>query len=239
MPSKRITFLRHSTTESNEALSGQPWGTVNFRDQGLFDTRLSANGLNLVKELNADLCKENQDLLADVDDIELIAVSPLRRCLETATIGLDKVLLNNEHHLATKKEVCVLARERLYLAADEGRPRSILQREYGHLYDFSSLPENDEAWWYQPETDANNEILYKEWRPKGEYLAPGEPAQVFFDRMKALKVWLAAREESYILLVCHWGVIKALTGESVANCAFVERELSELNSDDMIEQMEV
>lgn len=238
MTSKRIVFLRHSTTENNEALSVQTWGSANFRDQGLFDTRLSTYGLDLVKQLNVDLCKEDQKLLADIDKIELIAVSPLRRCLQTATIGLDTVLLNNKEHL-TKKEVCALARERLYMAADEGRPRSALQGEYGHLYDFSSLPENDESWWYQPDTNTSGDVIYKEWRPKGEYLAFGEPEQDFFDRMKALKQWLAAREESHILLVCHWGVIRALTGESVANCAFVERDLSELNSDAVIETMEV
>lgn len=50
------------------------------------------------------------------------------------------------------------------------------------------------------------------------YSCDGEPDLVFQDRMKSLRASLIIRPEKTIILVCHWGVIRALTGVSVANC---------------------
>lgn len=41
---------------------------------------------------------------------------------------------------------------------------------------------------------------------------------VFLARVEALRLWLAARPEKAILLVSHWGVIEAITGDEFQNC---------------------
>ena len=35
---KKLYIIRHGTTEMNEALGRQPWGSKSFRDQLLWDT---------------------------------------------------------------------------------------------------------------------------------------------------------------------------------------------------------
>jgi broad specificity phosphatase PhoE len=46
---------------------------------------------------------------------------------------------------------------------------------------------------------------YVEWRPVGKYCVEGEPRGEFVARMGALREWLAARPESCIAVVAHWG----------------------------------
>jgi hypothetical protein len=52
-------------------------------------------------------------------------------------------------------------------------------------------------WWY---TGTGAEVNQQEWRPSGGvYLCPGEPADVFSQRMRALKSWLQQRPEVTLL----------------------------------------
>ena len=82
------------------------------------------------------------------------------------------------------------------------------------IRDFSLLPEND-SWWYDT---SKLEEKYDEWRPFGKYLVDGEPDDAFRQRMLDLKEYLLARPENNIALICHWGVIRALTGLEFDNC---------------------
>lgn len=225
---KTITFLRHSTTENNEYMrqhSPRAWGGDEdfFEDPGLRDTKLSEKGLSLVKSLNERLI--NGENLFDKATIDLVAVSPLRRTLQTAAIGLNRVLLNAEHNPPTV--VCPLAAERCYMEADVGRPRSVLEAEFPQ-FDYSALPKDDSAWWYEGSTNE------PEWRPPGQYKCGGEPKDAFGNRMIALKKWLAGREESNILLVAHWGTINSLTGVQFSNCEIRPFKFSQLLSDEEI-----
>lgn len=230
---KTVTFLRHSTTENNEYMrqhSPRAWGgdVDFFKDPGLRDTELSSSGLSLVTKLNQRLTSgEALGAFDRASSIDLVAVSPLRRTLQTATIGLDKVLFNAEHD--PKKVVCPLAAERLYMEADVGRPRSVLEKEFP-MFDYDSLPKDDSAWWYtERESDSQ-----PDWRPPGDYLCRGEPKDVFGNRMIALKQWLAERPEANILLVAHWGTINSLTGKQFENCEIGSFQMSQLLSDDEI-----
>ena len=71
----------------------------------------------------------------------------------------------------------------------------------------------DGAWWYVPGASPE-----EEWRPSGYYACPGEPAAAFMARMRLLRSFLAQRPEQTICVLCHWAVIRALTGLSVPNC---------------------
>ena len=61
------------------------------------------------------------------------------------------------------------------------------------------LPKH-EPWWY---TGTGAEENQQEWRPSGGlYLFPGEPADVFSQRMQALKSWLQQRPAVTLLRDC-------------------------------------
>ena len=127
--------------------------------------------------------------------IDRILVSPLTRCLQTwEATGLTNVPVL-AHPLLT---------ERVYTASDTGRSVAELKQEFPDV-DFSLV---EDEWWY---TGSDHD---DEWRPHGEdqwYAVPGEPEAVFDARMERLKEYLSAQDDR-LLLVTHWGVLRALTG---------------------------
>lgn len=208
---KRIIAIRHSTTECNEALSLVPWGSPGFRDPQLFDTKLSTAGLALAEGVHQKLRQKR--LRVDFANVELVCASPLTRALDTADILLrDGVLLPNVPRLAQP-----LLRERLYLASDVGQPRSALAAKYA-AWDFSLLPHNDAAWWYTQLPSLTGGAAVPEWRPKGTYVCPGEPQDVFHERVADLKQWILSRPEKEIMIVAHWGLLRGLFGLNAENC---------------------
>ena len=126
---KRITFVRHGTTEMNEQIDR--WGSQGFRDKMLFDTKLSPRGLNQCKTLHESIVKRRKfdkvsqnDPIQNIFDADLIVASPLYRTLQTAEYSLASVLSNSD---TSKKVVLPLAAETLFLSSDVGIPKSQLQ----------------------------------------------------------------------------------------------------------------
>ena len=279
---KKLILIRHGTSLANEFMDrpGNRWGDKTFTDDmSLVDASLSQTGVSQANMLRQKLSNrfafpvngdcdgdrvngmsddDNENDVIPVDDNLLVVTSPLRRCIETMTIGvLPNIILtnkndsNNNHNYnchgnddgnsdeQNKQEqpqgvrivVQPLATERVYTASDTGRPVAELQKDYPHL-DFdtcfsqsSSIDRN--SWWYTTQDNGdnndknNNSTPYQEWRPFGDgqyYAVPGEPVDVFNQRMVDLFQWIKSREERTIILVCHWGVIRWLTGEDVKNC---------------------
>jgi len=71
-------------------------------------------------------------------------------------------------------------------------------------------PFGEEKWSFEHD-DHNTE--YGEWRPNGRnqtYACPGEPQHIFDSRMEKLYKWIEDRDESTIVVICHWGVIDSL-----------------------------
>ncbi|MGH6912224.1 MAG: histidine phosphatase family protein [Geminicoccaceae bacterium] len=89
-----------------------------------------------------------------------------------------------------------LVRERCVFSCDLGTPRSELQRLWPEL-DFAHL---EERWWGEPEeSETSLALRCGAFRAKTAQLA---------DRRR-------------IAVISHWGFIRALTGEELANAAFV------------------
>ena len=218
---KTVYFIRHSISEMNEHLQveGQSWGSPGFSDAGLYDTKLSKAGLGMVERLNRHL--RSGDGLVEgakgIENADLLVVSPLTRTLQTASMALDGILRED-----IKSIVVPCASERLYLSSDCGRSREELQKEYPQ-YDYELL--DKEEWWYTAQED------YKEWRPEGSYLTAGEPRDAFEERILRFKRFLKDREEETIVVVTHWGVIKALSGKSLDNCGILKLNMLELLED--------
>jgi len=85
-----------------------------------------------------------------------------------------------------------LIRERCFFTCDIGSPRSELAVRWSR-FDFGTLPER---WWPEPE-ETEDELALR--------------CQTFRTAMAQCEDW------EYVLVVSHWGFIRGLTGQAVAN----------------------
>ena len=245
---KRIVLIRHGCTYMNEYLSkeGTRWGDPHFTD--IFDdpadialyrdSTLSPRGIRQAQKLCSRLAKEKSDAndAADsnsnsitniIEEIELIACSPLTRALQTMEIALYPNIWPGRVPITALPQ----ASERVYLISDWGTNKEELKKQYP-IVDFDSDMESDVWWFTSDEVNnittstptmlaASTTTYNEEWRPQDQYqmyATPGEREVTFNNRMIQLYDWLHARNESTIALICHWGVIDWLTGEDYDNC---------------------
>jgi len=214
---------------------GSTWGDPNFTDifpptsdesNNYRDSPLSEKGLAQAKQLSERFLSLMEDQKLSVSEVEIVAISPLNRALQTFEIGVLPHLGVLEQQ-STKIPIVALplATERLYLISDLGSSASTLSKRYPFVDCTTEFRDgNDEEWWFKPtaaSTDDNDDTNYIEWRPidqNQKYACPGEPDLAFNTRMRKLYDWIEAREESTICIVCHWGVLEWLTGERFDNC---------------------
>lgn len=224
---KQIIFVRHSITYMNEYIGrslrfGRPGFSDVFSEKErrtkYQDSPLSPSGVKLVQ---TELASERPEFVDE--DIDLVVVSPLRRCLQTYDLGL-------RHHLSEYNVPVVAlhhAAERLYLISDVGSPVAELEKEYPYV-SFEEIPDRHRPWWYIPTAG-----MYTEWRPAGQnqrYACPGEPPAAFADRMQRFHAWLKQRPEKKIVVVCHHGVIDWLISQSFDNCQWRQVPFSKLST---------
>jgi broad specificity phosphatase PhoE len=177
------------------------------------DSPLSPNGVRQAQELANSLSDLEKG--HEINELDLIVVSPLTRALQTLEIGLlPHVLSGDETNQRSKVPIVALphAAERLYLISDVGKTRQELHELYGHFVDFSF---EEEEWWF---THDETVETYAEWRPDGRYACPGEPDELFDSRMTRLYNWIECRPESTIAVICHWGVIEWMIDQDFRNC---------------------
>lgn len=196
---KVIHCVRHGKSKSNEWMETNEWGSPGYNDYNgnIRDSPLSATGISQAKSLTDRL-----------NNVELVVVSPLTRCLETL---LHSSLVDETVPVLVRPE----ATERVYSLSETGRCKSELIPEFPSHWDWSALP--DDAWWYTTGCSSDDE-----WRPHHDnqvYAVPGEPMELFAKRMESFRDWIRQRPERYILLVAHWGVVRYLSGGTeIANC---------------------
>mmetsp|Transcript_24049 Transcript_24049/g.35633 ORF Transcript_24049/g.35633 Transcript_24049/m.35633 type:complete len:332 (+) Transcript_24049:79-1074(+) len=255
--SKRLILIRHGCTFMNEYLAtpGSRWGDANFTDifhpseHSLYrDSPLSNEGTKQAQELR-DYFQSTDKGKGMIRDIELIAVSPLQRTLQTAEIAVLPYLLED-----TNRDIPIvalpLASERVYLISDHGSCKQSLTEKFPFVDFTQEFDRFGDNWWFSvheqtttiktEQSSVSQETHsfvsmhiddYKEWRPSDEnqtYSCHGEPDDMFEERMVELYKWLEARNESVICLVCHWGVLDWLTGEDFRNC-----EVRDISFDDV------
>lgn len=238
--SKLIAIIRHGQTDMNVHLHNQVWGAPGFIDPNFVDTRLTQLGARQAKKLNENI-NDNVHGYGELAKADLLISSPLTRALQTSELVFNGTTffpanLTSCASQPKKKVVQPLATERLYLSSDIGRSHEELEAEFP-LWDYDLL-EPSNIWWYH-HTDFNlsengtevqslDQPPYVEWRPDGKYVCAGEPAAVFRNRMKKLRQWLYDRPEPLIVLTCHWGVARALTGKELENCEVVRMKREDL-----------
>ncbi len=100
-----------------------PYGSLDFRDPMLFDTRLTERGQHGARQAA-------RKALSLHPAPEVLMVSPLSRALQTAALAFQL-----QQHGGWDGPVVVeaLARERVWLSGDLGRAPDKLEAEFGHL----------------------------------------------------------------------------------------------------------
>jgi broad specificity phosphatase PhoE len=157
---KRIVLIRHGTTFMNEKLAtpGTEWGDAGFMDDWSFrDTLLSPKGMRQCQDQLAKNIQLQQ--LIHHNDIDLFAISPLTRTLQTFHHGVyvphyidNKDKDNNKDNDNTSNSssrprpmlprvVAVAeAAERVYLASDIGSSVETLSIQFPYVDFESELP---------------------------------------------------------------------------------------------------
>jgi len=234
---KKIIFVRHGRSYANEYMDtdGNRWGDPTFTDDlNLVDSKLSEHGRKQAKLLGENLKSHILPNLERAADSLLIVISPLTRALETFDIAFNPLLADLQQRW-TSVEVLAhpLATERVYTSSDTGRYVSELKESFACI-DFESAfllqskgYDDDfklQKWWFH----LNPTDEYIEWRPHGQgqyYAVPGEPEHVFHQRMHSFSTWLTGCDESCIIVITHWAVIKWFCDCEIENCATISREL--------------
>lgn len=123
---------------------------------------------------------------------DVVLVSPLRRAIETALLAFDGL----EVHV----ELCRHAREMWW--DEKANWPSAPEAVWALLH---NLPRGGEVCCVEEALAETADT------PTSEHAS-----------IEALRAALSCREESCVAVVCHWGVINALTGDGADNCTLVE-----------------
>ncbi|EAL62518.1 phosphoglycerate/bisphosphoglycerate mutase family protein [Dictyostelium discoideum AX4] len=179
---KKVYFIRHGQSTFNIAYLAN-----NKVDPYLFDARLTEEGEKQANELSENVEKYLQD-------VELIISSPLTRALCTTRRGFGKFLKENSN---IKCLVSPLHSETVITSDDNGRPRSIIEKENPD-FNFGDL---QERWWYLPSSikddlSIDTELYFKTNGYK-------EPIESILHRIEEFKKFLLSRNESTIAVVGH------------------------------------
>lgn len=222
---KIIHLVRHGVTHMNEYLSKNPYGSRGFRDPLDFDTKLTSRGVEQARSLS----RRTAEILNSSSNSSSFAVvvSPLTRALQTATLAFPSLVdeslrSSSKEAKATTMISLALARERVWLSSDVGRPRSSLSREFPHVC-FADLPPCDSPWWHGGAEAAAGEKVEL------------EPVGSFRRRVALLRGALLSFEEEEVFFVSHAGVLEALTGgRFFHNCELVSVTGEELLAVDIV-----
>lgn len=223
---KRIHLVRHGVTHMNVYLTKNPYGGRGFEDPLDFDTRLTPRGVEQARSLSsrtAELLKLTPSKSSSSPSSFAVVVSPLTRALQTASLAFPSLVDESRRSSSRGGEATAatanatttttmvslaLARERVWLSSEVGRPRSSLSSEFPHVC-FADLPPYDSPWWHGGAEAAAGRVRL-------------EPAGAFRRRVAALREALLSRPEDEIALVSHAGVLEALTGgRFFHNCELV------------------
>lgn len=187
--SKRLTLIRHAEGLHNKDHREIP----TYMADGLghtmtyWDARLTPDGEAQARGLHEKMQWRQRAGLP-----QLVAVSPLTRTLQTASLAFAEFERGKERYrppfVATS-----LARERVWTHTCDGRrERAELEREFPHV-DFGEVAEGaDEMWEHKEDTP----------RPDASDACAARAAR--------LLRWLWARDEADIAVVTHWMFLRHL-----------------------------
>ncbi|GLI58656.1 hypothetical protein VaNZ11_000398 [Volvox africanus] len=186
---KVLHVIRHGATEMAAYMALHKYGSPHqepLRDPLLYDTVLTREGLRKVQQLAPQVASLHPCP-------EAVLVSPLTRCLQTAAAACKLLLEERQVPMVAEP----LLRERLTLSSEVGRNPSELREDFPGIHFPADMPS---VWWYTATPDADPRDVSR------------EPQGVYEERLAALWRGLTQRPERCLLLVAHWGVLKALTG---------------------------
>ena len=121
-------------------LARHRWDDPDFVDPGLYDTRLTALGMEQAASL--------RPVVAALDPKpELIVSSPLSRALLTADLAFADLVADDASD-APRESACALARERVFHASDVGRTPDEIARDFPGWCLRETREVHGDVWWY-------------------------------------------------------------------------------------------
>ena len=192
---KRLIFIRHAEGWHNKDYYEKP----NYMEDHLgeteayWDARLTPEGEKQSWNLAQKMQWRNQAQL-----VELVAVSPLTRAIQTASIAFPNITVKDATGGEMQRRVpfvaTSLARERVWThQCDRRRPRHVLETEFPHV-NFSEIQEgDDDEMWPHKEIDPD----------------PFNSTAVATRGVRFLD-WLWQRPEREIAIVSHWVFMRTL-----------------------------
>jgi broad specificity phosphatase PhoE len=175
--SKNIYCIRHGIAEHN--MNYLKYGSSTFYDPQFVDTSLVQEGFNQAKQLG--------ETWKDIDTIELVIVSPLKRTLQTACeIFKDKqvpmIALEYVREFPLGKHTC-----------NKRSSKDMLVAKYSHI-NFDSLQSNQDDIWMSHREETIEELNL---------------------RIQKLKEFIASRSETNIALVNHSSFIGQMKDQEI------------------------
>ena len=175
--SKNIYCIRHGIAEHN--MNYLKYGSSTFYDPQFVDTSLVQEGFNQAKQLG--------ETWKDIDTIELVIVSPLKRTLQTACeIFKDKqvpmIALECVREFPLGKHTC-----------NKRSSKDMLVAKYSHI-NFDSLQSNQDDIWMSHREETIEELNL---------------------RIQKLKEFIASRSETNIALVNHSSFIGQMKDQEI------------------------
>ncbi len=175
--SKNIYCIRHGIAEHN--MNYLKYGSSTFYDPQFVDTSLVQEGFNQAKQLG--------ETWKDIDTIELVIVSPLKRTLQTACeIFKDKqvpmIALEYVREFPLGKHTC-----------NKRSSKDMLVAKYSHI-NFDNLQSNQDDIWMSHREETIEELNL---------------------RIQKLKEFIASRSETNIALVNHSSFIGQMKDQEI------------------------
>lgn len=186
LEAKKIVFIRHAEGFHNKDARELPNFFSDSLSQSMdyWDARLTPTGHEQCAKLQANWPEQ-------AGAMELVAISPLTRTLQTASLVFP-ANATRPPAVATS-----LARERVSIHTCDGRrPRSELVAEFGDWVDFAEVTSEEDEMWPVKEVEVEFPT------PDGKGTVKHSDACAA--RATELLRWLHARPESSIAVVSHW-----------------------------------
>ena len=170
----QVVWIRHAESVLNKAKREKK------DTSGIFDAKLTDDGINMLLKINAMICK--YDLLDEYD----VIVSPLKRTLETCRYLIE----GKDIKPIVDSRIC----ERLNHTSCIGTNCTILKNQYN--WNFLSMPDE---WWFDPKNNntLNDSVNEENWGKLRSRVKP------FYDEIHKFK-------KRKTLVVTHGGVITLL-----------------------------
>lgn len=196
-PTKVVHFLRHAEGTHNV--------NKDYRSRTNIDAQLTEKGIRQCQDLAKQIAEASEGPLYDLrEKADLIVTSPLQRCIQTATLSLQPLLLSQQRERPLPMVAHEMVRETVNYNCDRRRNIQALQDEHTHV-DFTHMTDERDAIWQNYEDRFGCDETFTKHRESGEI-------HVVADRGRAFFQWLHETypHHSHVVVCTHSAFLRCI-----------------------------